>query len=588
MRGFEVFVAHAKEGRFERREWTYVRKDGRHVMVNLVVTAVKNSVGEITGFLGIAEDISDRKRSEQALRKSEERFDLAVAGSNDGLWDWDVETDEVYYTPRFKELLGYRDDEFENTFDEFEMRLHPDDHDPTMTMVRNHLDYHVPYDVEYRLKTKSGEYRWFRARGQAVWDATGRAVRMAGSLTDLSKRKYAEAALERYAAEVENANRTLRKAELAARKAVVQRDQFLAMLSHELRNPLSALLNAVGVLEHEAADRDTAARARHTLRRQVHQMARLLDDLLDVARITQGKIDFRKQVLDLNLLICEAAQVIQPAIDVRRQHFSVVTASEPVLVEGDPTRLLQVVENLLTNASKYTPSGGTIFLELRRDAEQCELAVRDNGRGIDPTMLDDIFDMFVQSNNAIDRSDGGMGVGLTLVQTLVKMHDGTVAAHSDGIGLGSQFVIRLPLTRKELKKTPAERSVPVESVTRDATRIVLVEDNDDSRQMLHAILKLEGFHVDVAEDGRQGLELILACRPDVALIDIGLPQLNGYEVARQVRQQLHTSEVYLVALTGYGQAKDREAVFQAGFDQHLVKPVNPQELIRIINSPRKT
>ena len=220
IRGFEVFVAYAKAGKFERREWTYVRKDGQRFTVNLVVTAVRNAAGDITGFLGVAEDISERKRSEQALRKSEERFDLAVAGSNDGIWDWDVRTNEVYYAPRFKELLGFRDDEFDNSFAAFETALHPDDRQETLELVHRHLKDREPYDVEYRLSTKCGEYRWFRARGQAIWDETGQAIRMAGSLTDITERKQAEVALEQNAAEIQHAYETLRIAEAEARKAV--------------------------------------------------------------------------------------------------------------------------------------------------------------------------------------------------------------------------------------------------------------------------------------------------------------------------------------------------------------------------------
>ncbi len=312
-------------------------------------------------------------------------------------------------------------------------------------------------------------------------------------------------------------------------------------------------------------------------------MSMLLDDLLDVARITQGKIDFRIEVLDLNDLVYEATQAMQPAIQTRRQHLSVIPADAPVMVEGDPTRLLQIVENLLTNASKYTPAEGAVSLELRKEVDHCEMHVRDNGRGIHPDLLDDIFDMFFQSNNALDRSEGGMGVGLTLVRTLVEMHHGTVTAHSNGPGHGSQFVIRLPLTSKQPAKPPVQ---PVVAPCA-ARRVLLVEDNPDTRNMLQAILKLDGFQVEVAEDGQQGLDAILAQRPDVALIDIGLPRLDGYEVARRVRQELDASEVQLVALTGYGQARDREAVFQAGFDEHVVKPVNPQKLARLLSTPRK-
>jgi PAS domain S-box-containing protein len=517
------------------------------------------------------------------LRAIQERFALAVRGSTDGLWDWDLRTSEVYYAPRFKELLGYADDEFENVFASFETHLHSDDRAPTLTAVGRHVDDREPFSVECRLRTRNGAYRWFRARGQAVWDDAGRAVRMAGSITDITQRKHTEATLNRKAAELQRANQTLSVAEANARKAVVQRDRFLAMLSHELRNPLSAMLNGVALLERTDADGEAVAKARHAIRRQARQMSRLLDDLLDVARITQGKITFRKEVLDLNGVIVEAAQAIQPTIEARRQQLSVTPAPQPVMVEGDPTRLLQIVENLLTNASKYTPSEGTIALELKIRATDCELCVQDNGRGIDPKMLEEIFDLFFQSDNALDRRDGGMGVGLTLIRALVEMHDGTVVAHSAGLGRGSRFAVRLPLTSKlpvKSTETPVAQGDP-------ATRVVLVEDNADSRDMLQTLLRLDGFQVEVAEDGQQGLEAILARRPDIALIDIGLPRLDGYEVARRVRKHFSGAEVHLVALTGYGQAKDRQAAYQAGFDEHLVKPVNLQELARVLRTPRK-
>jgi two-component system CheB/CheR fusion protein len=311
-------------------------------------------------------------------------------------------------------------------------------------------------------------------------------------------------------------------------------------------------------------------------------MSRLLDDLLDVARVTHGKIDFRKRVLDLNELIHEAAPAVQPAMEKRRQRLSVVSAFGPVIVEGDSTRLLQIIENLLTNASKYTPPEGAITLELKKEVDECVLRVRDNGVGIDADLLDEVFDMFFQSNKAIDRSDGGMGVGLTLVRTLVEMHGGTVTAHSDGLGHGSQFEVRLPLTSKRLDKSEEPTLVPAGFMP----RVLIVEDNPGSRDMLKTILTLDGFEVEVAEDGQQGLDAILTGRPDVALIDIGLPILDGYQVAREVRKQLNKSQVYLVALTGYGQAKDRKAVSQAGFDEHLVKPVNSEHLVRVLRTSR--
>jgi two-component system CheB/CheR fusion protein len=272
-----------------------------------------------------------------------------------------------------------------------------------------------------------------------------------------------------------------------------------------------------------------------------------------------------------------------PVMEARGHDFTIVPGCEPIMVEGDPTRLLQIIENLLTNASKYTPSNGVITMELVRVQGHCELCVRDNGRGIDPDMLDEIFDLFFQSNNAIDRGDGGMGVGLTLVRGLVEMHHGTVTAHSSGLGQGSQFIVRLPLA----SKPPRKSREPASNTPGAGTRVLLIEDNPDSREMLETILRLDGFEVESAEDGQQGLDAILAGRPDVALVDIGLPKLDGYEVARRVRELLGKSEIILVALTGYGQDKDREAVFRAGFDEHLVKPVNLENLKRVLSRPRK-
>jgi two-component system CheB/CheR fusion protein len=581
--GFEVFVAYAKAGKFERREWTYVRKDGQRFTVNLVVTAVRKSTGEITGFLGVAEDISERKRSEQALRKSEERFDLAVAGSNDGIWDWDVRTNEVYYAPRFKELLGFRDDEFDNKFAAFETALHPDDRQRTLEQIQRHLKEREPYDVEYRLLTNCGEYRWFRARGQAIWNESGQAIRMAGSLTDITESKQAEVALEQNAAEIQHAYETLRVAEAEARKAVDERDQFLAMLSHELRNPLSAIRNGMGILGHVHADRDAIEHAIKAIQRQVHHMSCLLDDLLDVARITQGKIGFRPRSLDLNELMLESAEAIQPIMDARGHEFSILPDPEIVALEGDPTRLLQIIENLLTNAAKYTPHGGKIAAVLEKQGDFCELCVRDNGRGIDPDLLEEIFNMFFQSNHALDRSEGGMGVGLTLVRALVEMHGGTISAKSDGLGKGSRFVVRLPLMAGPA--SPSDKGIVAE--TGGTARIVLIEDNQDSREMLQTLLRLEGHQVESVEDGQKGLDTILQQRPDIAVIDIGLPIMDGYEVARRVRKHFTKSEVLLVALTGYGQEQDREAAYQAGFDEHLVKPVNLEKLKLLLQQSRK-
>lgn len=370
-----------------------------------------------------------------------------------------------------------------------------------------------------------------------------------------------------------------KRAEERANEAVRRRDQLLAMLSHELRNPLGAVLNATYVINLMKDVAPMLSEATAVIQRQALQMARLLDDLLDVSRVTQGKIEMRREVLDVCTLVGDAVQAVRPVIDAHGHHLEVNVSPDPLYVEGDPSRLLQVLENLLNNSAKYTPAGGHLWLTLSQEADEAVIRVRDSGQGIPRDMLDAIFELFVQAENTLDRAAGGMGVGLTLVRTLVNLHGGRVSAQSAGLNKGSEFTVRLPLTVK--RPEPREPSAPGPLRAID-TRIVIVEDNVDSRTMLEALLRLDGYQVAVAEDGQQGLDLILHQRPDMALIDIGLPGLDGYQIARRIRQELGHTEMRLIALTGYGRAEDRKAVREAGFDAHLVKPLKPEELARIL------
>ena len=370
-----------------------------------------------------------------------------------------------------------------------------------------------------------------------------------------------------------------KRAEERANEAVRRRDQLLAMLSHELRNPLGAVLNATYLINLMKDVSPMLSDATAVIQRQALQMARLLDDLLDVSRVTQGKIEMRREVLDICTLVGDAVQAVRPVIDAHGHHLEVNVTPDPLLVEGDASRLLQVLENLLNNAAKYTPPNGHLWLTLRKEDDEAVVRVRDSGQGIPSEMLESIFELFVQAENTLDRSSGGMGVGLTLVRTLVQLHGGRVTAHSAGLNKGSEFIVRLPLTAKPPEPREAPAPGPLRAVD---TRIVIVEDNADSRAMLEALLRLDGYQVAVAEDGQQGLDLILHQRPDIALVDIGLPVLNGYQIAQRVRQELGNTEMRLIALTGYGRAEDRKAVREAGFDGHLVKPLKPEELARIL------
>jgi PAS domain S-box-containing protein len=380
---------------------------------------------------------------------------------------------------------------------------------------------------------------------------------------------------DRVALAIENAY--LYEAEQRARSeaeaASQAKDQFLAMLAHELRNPLAPIRSATHVIGR-LTDEPAVRRARDIVERQVNHLSRLLDDLLDVARITRGKIELVRAPLDLAAAIREALEGAREVIEARGHAVTLSLPDEPISIEADPTRLVQIVGNLLNNAAKYTPPRGSIRVTVRREDDWAVITVKDDGIGIPAEMLPRVFDLFSQINPSFARSEGGLGVGLTLVRRLVELHGGTVAARSEGKGLGSEFTVRLPVSTRP---AAPEAGPPPPAVRQRPLRILLVEDNADAAEMLRADLTLDGHDITVAADGTTGVEMAVRDRPDVMLVDIGLPGLDGYEVARQVRSELGAG-VLLLALTGYGQPENRDRALAAGFDAHLVKPVDPAEL----------
>jgi two-component system CheB/CheR fusion protein len=375
-------------------------------------------------------------------------------------------------------------------------------------------------------------------------------------------------------------------------EAITQRDRFLAMLSHELRNPLSAIVNAATLLERQRDGGDDSDRPRQVIRRQSDRVAALLDDLLDVTRVTQGKISLERTACDLNQLVQEALDNLAQLIDKHQHTVRLELCDQPPWVYADGTRVLQIIENLVTNAVKYTPNGGqiTAITQIEEGAAQgvpaqAVVRIADTGCGMSQALLSSVFDMFVQSDETLDRSEGGMGVGLTLVRSLVELHGGTIEANSEGADQGSEFVVRLPITElpKQVRQTPQQQA-PADS--RQRRRLLLVEDNADAREMLQCLLELEGFEVQTADDGLEGLQLLQREEIDTALIDIGLPKLDGYELVRRYRDENSSSRTRLIALTGYGQSCDIERAKQAGFDEHLVKPIDPQELIGVLTATK--
>jgi two-component system, chemotaxis family, CheB/CheR fusion protein len=385
-----------------------------------------------------------------------------------------------------------------------------------------------------------------------------------------------------------------KRAEEKIREAVRRRDQFLAMLSHELRNPLAAIVTATGLLKADGAggaQHQKTDRFLQVLERQSHQMTRLLDELLEASRVTQNKIELKKTTLDMNRVVQEAIEGTRGQLEARSIELTTDLLGEPLPIHGDAARLQQVVVNLLNNAAKYTPSGGHVVVRTQRDDDSVSISVKDDGAGIAPEMLESVFELFVQSSRTLDRSAGGLGVGLSLVRSLLDMHGGTVTAYSQGEGTGSEFVVRLPLaSASEALADGAIERVPSRPYGRCdvpvGASVLVVEDNADSREMLREVLERSGFKCVAAENGTVALGLLEEIHPDAAILDVGLPELDGFELARRIRAHPRHCDICLIALTGYGQPSDRAIGREAGFDAHLVKPVRVEQLLALLAEMR--
>jgi signal transduction histidine kinase/DNA-binding response OmpR family regulator len=361
-----------------------------------------------------------------------------------------------------------------------------------------------------------------------------------------------------------------------------RKDEFLAMMSHELRNPLAPIHTAVEVIRRVAAPQPRVTWALDIADRQLRQMTRLIEELLDVARISQGKIVLKRETMDLNTVIGQSVETVQPSIDSRSQVLSVAISEKPAWVLGDVARLTQVIANLLHNASKYSPDGTAIALSSWFEEDDVVVSVRDQGIGIDEELLTRIFDLFAQGKRGLDRAQGGLGVGLTLARRLTEMHGGQIEAFSEGRDRGSEFKIRLPRVAAVPEAGPFAVALP--SAPRlESQRILIVDDNRDAAAGIAAVLEIEGHQVRTAGDGEEALAMVAAYRPGVVLLDIGLPLLDGYEVARRMRKMPETEDALLIALTGYGQAEDRQAALGAGFDHHFIKPAEPNALLACIH-----
>jgi PAS domain S-box-containing protein len=538
-------------------------RGGRPVALLFAVSAEPRRWSEFE--VALAERVADivwpafeKARADRVLAASEERLRLAQSVARVGAWEWDPETDQCFLSPECHGLFGL-EPASPHLLRELIERIEPEDR----AAVEEALDAcrsSGAREFEYRYRHPVRGRRWVHSKAGAVWHAERQ--RVFGIHLDVTERKHAEEALQ----------------EVNQRK-----DEFLAMLAHELRNPLAPIRNAAQIMRFHAKGNPKLEWVRAVIERQSRHLTRLVDDLLDVSRIVRGQITLEKSVVDLNDVVRHALETSRPLLRERKHELTVSVPSEAVRLEADLTRLAQVVANLLINAAKYTPENGRIWLEAERQGGEVILRVRDTGVGIAPSLIPRVFDLFTQGARTLDRAQGGLGIGLTLVKRIVEMHHGSVEARSAGVDRGSEFIVRLPLLPEEpASAQPAEESSDG-SGPGERIRVLVVDDNVDAAESIAMLLSLEGHEVRSVHAAHEALEAAEAFRPHLVLLDIGLPGMDGYEVARRLRSQ-HIERMRIVAITGYGQPSDRDRTREAGFDQHLVKPIDPEMLHALLDS----
>jgi two-component system CheB/CheR fusion protein len=547
----------------ERVETVRLRKDGTRVDVSVTFSPIRDEANRLTGVSAIARDITQLVAARREIVEREERIRLLLDSTAEAIYGIDLSGICTFCNPACARLLGY-----ESPAALVGRQIHslihhtradgtpnPPEQSAVYAAMRHHLESHVDDEVLWRADGTSfpAEY-WSHPiyRGQEVIGAVV-------TFVDITERKRAEREIQ---------------------DGVRRREQFLAMLSHELRNPLAAILNATHLLRMEKLPSGPCEKAAAVVERQAKHMARLLDDLLDVSRITRGRIVLHKDLVDLRETSRSAIEALGPMISTYRTDLVVDLPAEAVPVSGDTARLQQIQANLLNNAIKYSPLGSRVHFEVRREHDEAVIRVTDHGRGIPRDMLPRIFELFVQGDQPLDRSDGGLGIGLTLLKSLVELHGGRVLAESAGPGKGAQFTVWLPLAPSALAAGDAADRRAAGTVR----TVVVVEDQADSREMMTILLESRGVRVYTAENGADGADLIERVRPDLALVDLGLPVMDGYGLARRVRQS--DPEIHLVALSGYGQDSDVQAALDAGFDDHLTKPTDTALLERLLDGSR--
>jgi two-component system, chemotaxis family, CheB/CheR fusion protein len=539
-----------------RREKRYLRDDGSLIWVELHRYSVPDVDGKPLFTVGIVEDITERKETETALRRREARFRALMNSAPVLIWVSGLEGME-YVNQAYLEFLGVESQEvLGNAWIYF---LHPEDRDRYAAAYDDAVRAMQPFEQQFRFRRADGEYRWMMAVALPQLGPAGKFAGYTGATFDIS---------------------TLKEAELSLRSSDQRKDEFIAMLAHELRNPLAPITNIVQMMKTQQLDAKTLEWAHEVLDRQLRNVGRMVNDLLDVSRISHGKIQLQRERVALNDIVSRSIDALRPSIDASQKQVMIEMPTARVVLFADPVRLEQVIGNLVNNAVKFTPQGGHIWVTATRatDGREVRISVRDDGDGIAAEALPRVFDLFMQANTSLERAQGGLGIGLSLVRGLVELHGGTIQAKSDGPGSGSEFVITLPAGDGP---DEVESPTPPAPARPEARRILIVDDNVDAANALAALLRQDKHEVAVAHSGPVGIEMARTFRPEVALVDLGMPGMNGYEVAERLRAV--DRHLILVAVSGYSGEDTRRRAKEAQFDEFVIKPFDVPALERLLS-----
>ncbi|MDB5932068.1 MAG: putative histidine kinase, hybrid [Polaromonas sp.] len=566
-------LATAKADGFYREESWRRRKDGSLFWARIALTALRDHSGELVGFSKITMDLTEHKLLERCVKEREETKRI-LRTANAGTWTWHPEDDRMEVCANFLWLLGHSEEGASMTFEQWMGFIEPRDR-PQVAEKFARARASGPGSalvMETRMCQKDGgPCRWFYVHADWYRETEEEPFVLTGVNVDIQ--------------ELRTAGDELHQAVDKLKEADARKDEFLAMLAHELRNPLAPVRSAAELLKIGRLDEIQVQKTSEIIARQVDHMTSLVDDLLDVSRVTRGLVELEKQPLDIRRITADAVEQVNPLIRARRHQLDLRLSPEPARVLGDQKRLVQVVGNLLNNAAKYTPEGGHIVLKTQVRDARVVVTVVDDGIGMEPALAARVFDLFAQAERTPDRSSGGLGLGLALVKSLVELHGGSVSCASQGQGKGSEFSVHLPLLDEQAARPEPAPAGPAGHPNK-ALRVMVVDDNEDAAQMLAMFLQASGHEVLVEYDARQALERARTEPADVFLLDIGLPEMDGNQLAQQLRVQPQTAAAVLIAITGYGQEHDRQTALASGFNYHFVKPVDPARLVALLSEVR--